>query len=95
MKNALTMITRGIAICALVAVTSQAWALDLKDAKKGGLVKEQGNGYLVVVNESHSDAVELVKSINQKRKAKYAEIAKRNNISLSAVEKQAAKKLRQ
>jgi len=35
----------------------------------------------------------LAKEINAKRKGKFAEIAKRNNISLEAVEKQAAKKL--
>ncbi|OUS28933.1 hypothetical protein A9Q99_10705 [Gammaproteobacteria bacterium 45_16_T64] len=89
------MIKHGAAVMALIAVTSSAWALDLKDAKASGAVKEKGNGYLVVVSETNKDAVALVKDVNGKRKAKYADIAKRNNISLGSVEKQAAKKLSQ
>ena len=70
---------------------SAVFALELGEAKQNGLVGEQENGYLgAVVNRS--DVLELVGEINVKRKAKYIELAKKNNIDLSQVEKLAAKK---
>ncbi|GAA6183365.1 hypothetical protein NBRC116595_06130 [Aliiglaciecola sp. NS0011-25] len=70
---------------------SAVFALELDDAKQSGLVGEQDNGYLgAVVNRS--DVMELVGEINVKRKAKYIELANKNNISLAQVEKLAAKK---
>lgn len=82
-----------VAAGTLLVVASSAWALSLQDAKSAGFVKEGSNGYLEVVATANEDAVSLVKDINVKRQSKYEEIAKRNNISIQAVEKQAAKKL--
>lgn len=79
--------------CVLLFVASTGWALNLTDAKTDGSVKENGKGYLEAVNQESQDVVSLVKEINAKRKIKFAEIAKRNNISVEAVEKQAARKL--
>ena len=93
MKKVYQKLMHIVAGVALVLVVSNAWALDLKEAKSSGFVKENATGYLDVVSSGNSDVVALVKDVNAKRKARYVEIAKRNKISVSSVEKQAAKKL--
>lgn len=67
-------------------------ALDLQTAKSQGLVGETPSGYLAPVSASNTEAAKLVKSINQKRKKQYKEIAERNKTSLQAVEQLAGKK---
>jgi len=72
---------------------NSAWALTLDEAKVQGLIGEKPNGYLAPVSEnSKSDVQALVKDINQKRKAHYKEIAKKNGTELGAVEVLAGKK---
>ena len=68
-----------------------AFALDLGEAKSKGLVGETSSGYLAAVKPS-SDVNALVKDINGKRKTHYGKIAKKNNISLEAVEVRAGQK---
>ena len=72
-------------------LTSYCFALDLHAAKAQGLVGEKPSGYLGVVKEQ-SGVSDLVQDINNKRKAKYSEIAKANGTSLSSVEKHAGQK---
>ena len=79
------------AVTACVMLVSAAWALDLAAAKQSGLVGETPSGYLAVV-QANPAAADLVQSINAKRKQEYADIAKRNNIDLKAVEQLAGKK---
>lgn len=93
MKKITNTIKHLSAACVLFVITSQAWALNLQEAKSNGLVKETATGYLVVVDAGQKEAVSLVKDINVKRKSRYKEIANRNNISVRSVEMQAAKKL--
>ena len=77
----------------LLTVATIAQAVDLQSAKSGGLVGEQLNGYLGVVDASAgSDVRTLVKDINAKRKAKYEAIASQNSTSLETVELLAGKK---
>ncbi len=79
----------------VLLLTSAAciFATDLQQAKTDGLVGEQLNGYLGVVDASASSEVQaLVKDINGKRKAKYEAIASQNNSSLETVELLAGKK---
>ena len=71
--------------------SSVVFALDLDEAKQNGLVGEQINGYLGVVVEQN-DVTALIEEINAKRKAKYMELAEKNNITLQQVEKLAANK---
>ena len=71
--------------------TSYCFALDLHAAKAQGLVGEKPSGYLGVVKEQ-TGVADLVKDINNKRKAKYSEIAKSNGTSLDSVEKLAGQK---
>jgi len=72
-------------------LTLPAVALELGAAKSGGLVGETNSGYLAAVKPS-ADVDALVADINSKRKAHYQGIAKKNNISLDAVEVRAGQK---
>ena len=70
-----------------------AFAADLDSAKAAGLVGEQQNGYLAAVQPGSSAEIQaLVSDVNQKRKEKYFEIAKKNGTELAAVEALAGKK---
>ncbi len=77
-------------IAALLGAPS-VLALDLDEAKSRGLVGETSGGYLAPVVSS-AEVEALVESINSQRKAQYEKIAKKNGISLSAVEALAGKK---
>lgn len=61
-----------------------AFALELADAKEQGLVGEQRNGLLGVVEVS-PQAEDLVKDINARRLVKYKQIAEENGMSLEQV----------
>ena len=75
----------------LVAMSFSVQAIDLQDAKQSGLVGEQTNGYLGAVKPS-SEVNTLVKTVNDKRKAKYQELAAKHNVSVQAISVRAAKK---
>ena len=69
-----------------------SFALTLQEAKAKGLVGEMPTGYLGLVPPSTSSEVQsLIKEINEKRKAKYQEIARKNKTQLSSVEALAGK----
>lgn len=61
-----------------------AFALDLSEAKELGLIGEKNNGLLGVVKMS-SDTTQLVEDINNKRLAKYKQIAEKNAMTLQQV----------
>lgn len=60
------------------------FALDLSDAKEQGLIGEQSNGLLGVV-EASAEAEKLVSTINAKRLVKYKQLAEKNGMSLDQV----------
>ena len=63
------------------------WGLTLEEAKTQGVVGEQPDGYLGVVQPSASAEVQaLVNDVNQKRRQMYEDIARRNSTKLEAVE---------
>jgi uncharacterized protein len=63
------------------------WGLTLEEAKTQGMVGEQPNGYVGLVQPGASaEAQALVNDINQKRRQTYEEIARRNATQLEAVE---------
>ena len=69
-----------------------SWALTLDEAKTQGVVGEQPNGYLGVVQSGASaEAQALVNDVNQKRRQMYEDIARRNSTKLDAVEMLAGK----
>ncbi|SRR5690554_559310 len=82
----------------LLLLGTPAWALSLQDAMAGldqakeqGLVGEQPDGYLGVV-KAQGNAAEIVRLINEARKAEYQRLASKNGISISNVEAIAGKK---
>jgi uncharacterized protein len=69
-----------------------SWGLTLEEAKTQGVVGEQPNGYVGVVQPGASAEVQaLVNDINQKRRQMYEDIARRNSTKLEAVEMLAGK----
>ena len=69
-----------------------SWGLSLEEAKTQGVVGEQPNGYLGVVQPGASAEVQaLVNDVNQKRRHMYEDIARRNSTKLDAVEMLAGK----
>lgn len=82
---------RGIALLAALLFSVASWALDLDSAKSQGLVGEKDNGYLGVVKDAPGVSA-LVADINQRRKAKYEEIAAKRGTDRGAVETLAGRK---
>jgi uncharacterized protein YdbL (DUF1318 family) len=86
MRSALSV--AGLAIAAvllLLAAPPGARADELDAAKAAGHVGERADGYLGVVSGAPASAKALVDSVNAKRRAKYAEIAKQNGTPVEAV----------
>jgi uncharacterized protein YdbL (DUF1318 family) len=68
-------------------------AIELDTAKSQGLVGERADGYLgIVVQSPSSEVTALVETVNAKRRARYQEIASKNNIDLADVEARAGQR---
>lgn len=66
--------------------TNVAFALSLQEAKSGGLVGERIDGYVgYVVTPPRGDVKAVVKEVNNKRRAKFTESAKSNNLKTEQV----------
>jgi uncharacterized protein YdbL (DUF1318 family) len=77
----------------LLLVSSAAFAADLDQAKRDGLVGERADGYLGLVDTSAPpDVRALVADVNGKRKAEYQRIAAGNSLEMAQVEALAGKK---
>ena len=84
------------AILALILCTALApvAAADLAQAKAAGLVGEQMNGYLGVVQPNAPAEIRtLVNSINQQRRSAYQSIAQKNGVSVDQVARVTAQKV--
>jgi uncharacterized protein YdbL (DUF1318 family) len=91
-RNALRF-AAAVAVALAFAIAPAAQADPLDDAKASGYVGEQLNGFLgLVKSDVPADVVELVKSVNGKRRDHYDAIAKKNGTSISAVAKLAGEK---
>lgn len=88
----MTLFSRAALLAVGLFASFSVFALSLDAAKQQGLVGEQPSGYLAVVGKASPEADALVADINQKRRAAYENIAKRNGTELSAVEQLAGKK---
>ncbi|WP_088328328.1 YdbL family protein [Lacimicrobium sp. SS2-24] len=80
-----------ILLLPLLLLAFHAVAIELDDAKAQGLVGERVDGYLGIIKEAEGVS-ELVDDINGKRKSKYQQLAKQNNLELAQVEALAGKK---
>ena len=74
-----------------LTVTFSAWATSLDQAKSDGLVGEMSNGYLGIVVSS-SEIQSLVTTVNNKRKAIYLKLARKNKLSMAQMTDLAGKK---
>jgi len=80
-----------ITLLGALCLSFSAWAISLDAAKNQGLVGEDSSGYLgLVVQNAEAEAV--VSEVNEKRKAQYLKLAKKNDLSLAQVEALAAAK---
>lgn len=86
-----TVTAKLLFLVALLFAGGHAMALELDDAKARGLVGEQPDGYLGVVQDT-AEVRTLVTDINAKRRAEYQRIATANNVGLADVEKLAGGK---
>lgn len=69
-------------IALVTATTMSAFAIDLETARSKGLVGEVDNGYIAIPPGAGTDAQPLVGTVNQERRAAYADIAAKNGISV-------------
>jgi uncharacterized protein YdbL (DUF1318 family) len=87
-----------VAAVLVLALSVPALAMNLQqamsalgNAKAQGLVGEQPNGYLGVVKDD-GDTAEIVRLINEARRAEYQRLAKDNGLALQDVESMAGLK---
>lgn len=93
MNNAMTSPVKILLLLSVLCAPLAAWGIELGAAKQQGLVGEQANGYLGSVTGAPSAEVNaLVKDVNARRRAKYQQIATKNNISTADVEALAGQK---
>ncbi|WNO61274.1 YdbL family protein [Rheinheimera sp. MMS21-TC3] len=85
-------------LTAIFAISLPVMALNLQQAmaalgqvKAEGLVGEQTNGYLGLVSPN-ATAEEVIKLINDARRAEYTKLAQQNSIAVADVEALAGKK---
>lgn len=83
MRLDITSILAALSLSVFMALP--AFALDLGQAKSGGLVGETNTGYIAAIKPS-AEVDALVADINSQRKVYYEKIANENGISLQAVE---------
>jgi len=87
LRNTTRAFMRRACILLLLALSPIALADALQDAKQAGIVGEQRDGFLGAVAGNPSQEIQaLIERVNQERKARYEEIAKKNNLSLQQVQ---------
>ena len=75
-------------LISMMAVSIAAAASPLTQPKADGLIGEQANGYIGLVQQNvPADVKKLVNDVNAKRKAGYQKIAKKQGTSLAEVER--------
>lgn len=90
--NWMTRIILAMLIGMLAVATTVASESPLTQPKADGLIGEQADGYIgLVTNDVPADIRRLVNSVNAKRKAGYEQIAAKQGVPLSEVEKVGAK----
>jgi uncharacterized protein YdbL (DUF1318 family) len=75
-----------LGLCLMLLGANAAFALSLREAKASGLVGERSDGYVgYVITPASADVKAVVKNVNNKRKARFADTAKRNNLETDQV----------
>jgi uncharacterized protein len=92
-QNTNNSLFRILLLTAGLLFSTLAFALELDAAKAQGLVGERADGYLgIVVKNPDAQVVALVDEVNDKRLARYKEIAAQNGIDLADVEARAGQR---
>jgi uncharacterized protein YdbL (DUF1318 family) len=87
-------ILKAVLLLIFLALATPALASPLDDAKAAGQVGERVDGYAGAVQANASAAIRsMVDDINAKRRASYAEIAKKQGVATAVVAAIAGKKL--
>lgn len=81
-----------LAMLAAMLVAAPAAALTLDEARAQGLVGEQPDGYVGIVQDGPG-VRDLVSTVNAQRRAHYQGIAQQNGVPIQAVEQQAGQQL--
>ncbi len=90
-RRLLTLLTLCLSI-----ITTPAWAISKDDAKTQGLIGEQANGYLGLVNNNAgADVQALVKDINSKRRSAYEQGAKKAGVERKVFETRMGQRLQE
>ncbi len=77
---------RIVAAVGLLLFMQSAWALDINEAKDLGLVGEANTGYIAAVQSPASAEVRaLIAEVNEKRKARFAQTAKKTGTTVPQV----------
>jgi len=94
-KQNLKKSTAAFVAAGLLFATAGAASADVEAAKSDCIVGEQIDGYLGVIDESAADENlrREVRSINQQRKAVYAQLAQRNGVTIEVTAALTAEKL--
>lgn len=75
-----------LALCLVLLGSNGVFALSLQEAKARGLVGERRDGYVgYVVTPPGAEVKVVVKDVNNKRRAKFTDTAKRNNLHTDQV----------
>ncbi|ANT65007.1 hypothetical protein Ptc2401_01234 [Prosthecochloris sp. CIB 2401] len=64
---------------------SAAMAMDIDTARQQGLAGETDSGYLAVPPNAAGDAMPIITTVNEQRRAEYTRIATRNGIAAEVV----------
>lgn len=83
--------TKLLLLLSLGLFSLNTFAMSLQEAKTQGYLGEQLNGYLGLVNV-HPEAKAVMEDVNNKRRAHYDTIAKKNKLSVADVAKLAGEK---
>ncbi|MDD4616570.1 MAG: YdbL family protein [Alphaproteobacteria bacterium] len=83
----ISLLAIGAALLAL-----PAWALDLQEARRQGIIGEKLDGFAVVLKPS-PEANVLVADINAKRQQEYARISRQNNQPVNIIARLAAREI--
>ena len=74
-----------LSLMLLVGITAPAFAIDLDTARAKGLAGEVDNGLLAIPPGAAADAQDMITTINNSRRAEYAGVAAKNNLTLDVV----------
>ncbi|MBU1394370.1 MAG: YdbL family protein [Gammaproteobacteria bacterium] len=83
--------TKLLLLLTLSFLSLSAFAMSLQEAKSQGYLGEQANGYLGLV-QANPEAKAVMDDVNNKRRAHYETIAKKNKLSAADVAKLAGEK---